>query len=291
LQLYGRTIPTIFLILVPSFIGICYYFYGYYYFVAFSTGNSVNLHSNYLAFLVLRSGQACYSIVIAYGLFPIISTEKHTKKRPYENIVVEFEFIKKIVFTVMPILILILIVDGIFTNLQLYRSDLISQYLPLYDLFFAIFASSVAVAIGAVLRIATQVARGAFRLYLAKGYCMIASRKEGDLDKMKYLFLSLDSYNKYLLRKIKFGVKNINKIYSLIICIDSKKKDEMINSICKCLAGDRLELATYLAAHYEVPQTEEFFSKGSFIQILKAAGAFLVAGIPIVISIIQLVKQ
>ena len=273
MQLSGRAIPPISLIFIPSFIGICYYFYGYY-LGTFSIGHPL------LLLLILGTAVACYAIVIAYGLSPLIfSTEKYSKKRSHENIVVEFEFIKKIVFTAMTILIILVIAD---------ESSLISYYLPLFDFFLAIFTSSLAVAIGAVLRIATQVTKKEFMLYLAKGYCMIASRKEDNLDKMKCLFLSLDSYNKYLLRNVKLGVKNINKIYSLIISTDSKKKDEMINSICKCLAGDSLELAKYLAALYEVPHTEEFFIKESFVQKLKTVGAFLVAAIPIVISIIQL---
>jgi hypothetical protein len=59
---------------------------------------------------------------------------------------------------------------------------------------------------------------------------------------IKYLFFSLDPYNKYLLRKIKFGIKNINKIYSdTIINSDPKKKDEIIKSIYEYLGGeDRL---------------------------------------------------
>jgi len=91
-----------------------------------------------------------------------------------------------------------------------------------------------AVVIGALLRLSTQVIKKEFRFYLAKGYCIVASKKgESDLDRMKYLLSSLDSYNKYLLRKIKFGIKNINKIYSdIIIHTDEKKKDEIISLIC-----------------------------------------------------------
>jgi hypothetical protein len=83
-------------------------------------------------------------------------------------------------------------------------------------------------------------------------------------------------------------IKNINKIYSLFVYTDSKKKDEIINSICECLNSDKLKLATYLAALYEIPRTEDFFIKQSSVEKLKGVGAFLAAAIPIVISIIQL---
>jgi hypothetical protein len=43
---------------------------------------------------------------------------------------------------------------------------------------------------GTIVRISTRLAKKEFRFYLAKGYCILASRSEGDLDKMKYLSLS-----------------------------------------------------------------------------------------------------
>ncbi len=266
----------ILLILVPSYIGICYYTYGYVIYSALSTGHQFNLHLNYLLFLVLKSAQGCYAIIIAYSLSPIISS---TKKKDYEKIVCEFEFIKKILFAAMPILIISLTYQFQVTSYP---------NLSVIALVEGIFASSLAVAIGTIVRIATQVAKKEFRFDLAKGYCILLLRSEEYFDKIKYLSLSLDSYNKYLLRKMNLGIKNINKIYSLLVYADSKKKDEIINSICECLSNDKLKLATYLAALYEVPYTEDFFIKQSLLQKLKEVGAFLAAAIPIFISIIQL---
>jgi hypothetical protein len=147
-----------------------------------------------------------------------------------------------------------------------------------------------AVVIGALVRVSSQIIKKEFRFYLAKGYCIIASKnEEGDLDKMKYLLSSLDSYNKYMLRKIKFGIKNI---YSdIMISSDAKNKDEIIKSIYQYLGEDRLKLATYLSTHYKVPETEQFLIKESFVQKLKTIGTFLVAAIPIVISMIQLEQK
>lgn len=281
MQLTRKTIPMIFLIFVPSYIGICYYIYGYMVYSALSTGHEFNLHSNYFLYPVLKSAQGCYVIIIAYGLSPIIRSTKYTKNTGYEKIVSEFEFIKKISFIAMPILIISL------TLILLFPQVISYNYLS-YALGVAIFASSAAVAIGTIVRISSRVAKKEFRFYLARGYCILASRSDGDLDKMQYISLSLDSYNKYLLRKMNLGVKNINKINSLLVYSDPKKKDEIINSICECFSSDKLKLATYLAALYEVPHTEDFFIKQAFIEKLKGIGAFLVAAIPIVISIVQL---
>jgi hypothetical protein len=219
-----------------------------------------------------------------------LTAEKYIKNKRYQDIANEFEFINKILFIGIPILIILTTTDQSFTYLKI-NGYLVSLYLPLYDFSFAILVSSIAVVIGALLRIASQIAKKEFRFYLANGYCIVASKKEGDLDKIKYLFLSLDSYNKYLLRKIKFGIKNINKIYSDIIHADTKKKNEITKSICECLGGDRLKLAIYLSAFYKVPDTEQLFIKESITQKLRTIGTFLVAAIPIVISIIQLISK
>jgi hypothetical protein len=291
MQLNGKTLRVIFLIVVPSLTAVFSYVYGYYYFGILSTGNYFYLSSNHIAFVTLASALACYIVVIIYGVYPLIFTaEKYIKKQGYQNVVTEFEFIKKILFIGIPIMIILTATDRLFTYLQI-NYYLISHYLLLYDFSFAILASSIAVVISALLRIATQVIKKRFRFYLAMGYSIVAANKKWDDDKIKYLFLSLDSYNKYLLRKINFGIKNINKIYSDIIYADAKKKDEIIKSVCESLGGDRLKLAIYLSTSYKVPDTEQFFIKESLVQKVRAFGAFLAAAVPIVISIIQLISK
>ncbi len=290
MQLNGKT-RVIFLILLPSFIAICSYVYGYYYFGSLSAGNYFYVSSNHIAFVTLVSALACYIVVIVYGVYPLIFTaEKYIKRQGYQNVVTEFEFIKKILFIGIPIMIILTATDRFFTYLQM-NDYLISHYLLLYDFSFAVLASSIAVVVSALLRVATQVTKRQFRFYLARGYSIVAANKELDDDKVKYLFLSLDSYNKYLLRKINFGIKNINKIYSDIIYADAKKKDEIIKSVCESLDGDRLNLAIYLSKSYKVPDTEQFFIKESLAQKVRAFGAFLAAAVPIVISIIQLISK
>jgi hypothetical protein len=294
-QTHGKTLPITFLIFIPSVIAVCSYLYGYYYFPAVSSLSDHNFISNQTAFITLVSALGCYVIVIIYGVYPIVFTAEKYKKS-YHNIASEFEFIKKVLFVSMPILIILTTVDQLFTYFQV-SNYLTNYYLPFYDFSFAILASSMAVVMGALLRVSTRIIKKEFRFYLAKGYCVVALKKEqkeeDDLDRIKYLFFALDSYNKYLLRKLKFGIKNINKIYSdIIINSDPKKKDEIIKSIYEYLGGeDRLKLATYLSTLYKIPDTEQFFVQESLVQKLRIIGAFLVAAIPIVISIIQLVSK
>lgn len=100
--------------------------------------------------------------------------------------------------------------------------------------------------------------------------------------------MALDSYNKFLIRKTKFGIKNIDKIFSDIMHTDVRKNDEMIKSINEHLSGQGMDLGIYLSKIYKVTDTEQFFIRESLLQKLKTVATFLAATIPIVISIIQL---
>lgn len=141
---------------------------------------------------------------------------------------------------------------------------------------------------GSLLRIAVYTAKREFRFYLARGYIRISSEKQSNFDRIKYLFLALDSYNKFLIRKTKFGIKNIDKIFSDIMHTDVRKNDEMIKSINEHLSGQGMDLGIYLSKIYKVTDTEQFFIRESLLQKLKTVATFLAATIPIVISIIQL---
>ena len=90
--------------------------------------------------------------------------------------------------------------------------------------------------------------------------------------------MSLDSYNKFLVRKTKFGIKSIDRIYSEIMHTDARKNDEMINSINEHLSGDRLDLATYLSKIYKTTETEPFFIREALVQKLKTVARFSCSG-------------
>jgi hypothetical protein len=59
-----------------------------------------------------------------------------------------------------------------------HNSLLPPHYLLLYDFSFAILASSMAVVIGAPIRVSTQIIKKEFRFYLARGYCIITSKND-----------------------------------------------------------------------------------------------------------------
>ena len=250
-----------------------------------------------------------------YGLHPaFVRTEKFFSKRGYENVVLEYEFIKKLLFIIIILLAIVLIIlysnlfyqnntltnntltNNTLTNNTLTNNTLTNNTLTIFDMLkekpslkssLIVFSSILAyIAIAAILRITTQNLKREFRFYFAKACCKIISGKNDEVEKMKYLFLLLSSYNKYLQRNLKIEINDIKKIYSIILSKETNQQIEIIRSICASLEGDRLKLARYLSSLQKIPDSE-FYIKESLFQQLKTVGAFLVAVITIIISIIQ----
>ena len=249
-----------------------------------------------------------------YGLHPaLVRTEKFFSKRGYENVVLEYEFIKKLLFVIIILLAIVLIIlySNLFyqnnfltnktsTNNTLTISDMLREKpslnpsLIVFDMLrekpslnpsLIVFSTILTyIAIASILRITTQNLKKEFRFYFAKACCKIILNKNDKVEKMNYLFLLLSSYNKYLQRNLKIEINDIKKIYSIILSKETNQQIEIIESICASLEGDKLKLARYLSSLQKIPDSE-FYIKVSLFEQLKPIGAFLAAVITIIISI------
>jgi hypothetical protein len=141
--------------------------------------------------------------------------------------------------------------------------------------------------IGTALRFLSFVFRIEFRLYLAKGYCEIISRKSDNLEQIKYLSLVLDSYNSYLRKNIKFEIKGIRRIKSKFIACVPNEKEKIIKSLCESLDSDKLGLARFIANTLAIPQ-EDLMVNEPLSQKLKVVGYVLATAVPIAIALAQL---
>jgi hypothetical protein len=231
------------------------------------------------------------------GYFALYSFEKYSQRKGYGNIVIEFEFIKKLTIVstsllVISIIFLFILPNYFEKNILDYLSEVVGYSGPVPLSFFFILASGpiMYVAITAFLRILTLIAKKDFRFYYAKGCCELISKSGDDVQTMKYLSLLFDSYNRYIRRHTKFQIKDINEIYSFIMYEDKEERQKIMNSICNSLEDNRLELPRLLATICKIPGND-LFVKESLIQRLKVIASLFAAAIPIFISIIEIMPK
>jgi hypothetical protein len=70
-----------------------------------------------------------------------------------------------------------------------------------------------------------------FRFYLARSCFTIAVTKEDTFKQMYYFSLGLQEYNKYLKRRLKYQIKDIDKILSKMSVLDNDTKTGVIRSL------------------------------------------------------------
>ena len=187
----------------------------------------------------------------------------------YERISIYFETSKKIFIGITCFLVLLIVMD---------RLNLMYGFLGNYtfqDKVFAVISVTFTFSTAGIgLGILSLVAKKHFRFYLARGYCLSATKKEDEFEKSRYLFSTLDSYNKFLRQHSQIEIKDIKRIYTSFLMADNDEKNQMIKSIYQSLEGDKLKLARYLLSVYKSPKTE-FFAGESLVQKLKIVGTVL----------------
>jgi hypothetical protein len=228
--------------------------------------------------------------LIIYSGRPLITPiEDHFQKKGYEGAVIEFKMLK-IIFLVFFSLLIITQVNR-FTyieNPHWNPPNNVRMLAYWTNIFFTL--TSLIVSITSGLRILAQMIKMEFRFYLSKGYCLIATRKDDEFEKANCLFSVLYSYNKYLRRRSKIEIKDIDRIYGIFLVADIKEKDQIIRSVCDSLDGDKLKLARYLSSVYKNPESE-IFAGESNVQKIRTVGTFLAVAIPIIISLISLIVK
>ena len=201
----------------------------------------------------------------------------------YDNLVIEFNLLKRFLFFIIPISIILYFTISYFISVSP-QTPIMSNFqgfntLPLLGLSSFSF-----------IRILILTTKEDFKFYYSKGCCIIISGKEDEFERMKYLLQLLRSYNKYLQQKIKIEINNIKKLYSIILYKGKEERNQIIESICESLENDKFSLAEYLTSIHTIPDSE-FYVKTSIFGGLKLIGAIVAGAIPIIISIITLIND
>jgi hypothetical protein len=189
------------------------------------------------------------------------------------NFLKEFEVLKNLILVGLPLLIVTLILS----LLNVERSFLS----PLFYLITVILSA-------VLLRLFSNLARKDYRFYYAKASFSIISTKVEESDKINCIILALNSYNKYLKRNIKLHIGNIKDIYSKIVIDPAVEKNKVIISMSKAFeSDDKFEPLRHMLNSLDTQNTERFLIEESIWDKTKEVGTFLVAVIPVLISIVE----
>jgi len=231
----------------------------------------------FLTYAAAFLGYVPYHVVASY--------RDYLRKNEVVEAVKEYQFSRKLFGVTAAIMIFLLILGGgrVFIYLYGQLSYLQAQILGFTTLFVLIISSLATIILA--IRFANHYARKDFSFYLAGAYYMVSFQEKNSIRKFKYLTLALDTYNNFLERNLKLKIKNIMRIYSIIMSASAEREIEIRESIRKALKKDELELARQLPKLLSLRDKEEFLIKESPI-LNQRFKEVLTVIIPAVISIV-----
>ena len=153
---------------------------------------------------------------------------------------------------------------------------------------FPLFSGLIIIVSGTLSKIIINVVKRDFRFYYARGCFSFLIKRKDHAEKMRYLVMGINSYNKYLKKNLKLQINNIDNLHSKIISNFIIHNSMFIDSLHKTFQTDNKLLPLRYIISFLNLETEQFLVKESLWEKIKDWGAFLVAVIPVAISIIQL---
>lgn len=245
-------------------------------------------------------------IIFLYPPYPApISIEKYFKVAGYERAVIEYEFVKKILYFAVPLFIILTVLPYIdplirqfssITLVQTYRESTFSVAQTV--LLFVVLAG--------IIKMVIAVLRKKFRLYFAKGCFEIAAKKKEDTDKMSYFIKGLEAYNAYLRRNLNVQIGDIKKIISKVLGLSHEKKFTVVDAISDHFLKDTSEIYAleplrwlqHYVVHGEIEvkdsdeSLEELLTQQPTIDKIKDMSSFFaVTAIPLAISLVDLYQR
>ena len=237
---------------------------------------------------------------LIFSLYPLRyrHVEKYFLKKGWKKAILEYQFIKKIV-CIEIIFCFIMFVLYIISSKEHYHlyfiwygshhnnsiNYLIFPYLLINhigrEFIYSIFLG--------ILWIACQTRKSEFYYYLSKGYINLSSASENNINKTKFLFKSINTYNKYIRTSLNLDIYKIKRIYSTLLVDNNIDTNEIIRSLSLSFNdNNKLILLKTISNDLKIKETSEFLTKENIINKLKDDGIFILVGlIPVIINILQ----
>lgn len=305
----GKTFATIVLIIFPTLVlasQIAFEEMRLYFIKGLEDGSLTiqYVNSNIYIYYVITYFQ--YTVfLITLVIFPPFpaphSTEKYFKIRGFEKAVIEYEFVRHILLVALVMLIIILAFTIILPFIYSYFPPPLKtilnpgilneraagqEILPLQIIYYLRFYLFIIV-LGAFLKLLFALAKPEFRLYFARGCFKIIRGKQNEADKMKYLIKGMNSYNKYIKRRVNLQMNELTKIYSKIGSTSPDERGKIIDSLSASFekGSDNLEPMRILLPFSKLTE-EEFLVEQRAREKIKDLYTLLLPVITITVTLI-----
>jgi hypothetical protein len=166
-------------------------------------------------------------VLFLFSIFPArYHTESFFRKRGSENAVLEYQYIRKIlfVFLIASVILIIIYYFIVYIVAEQLSNPIYGGVFdrtlgglgPLSHHMYFVQVALLVVSFFILLKLLLEHARKQFRFYYAKACFEIINKKKSETDKAEYLHLGLDWYNKFVKRVTKSEI-DVETIYSRIV--------------------------------------------------------------------------
>jgi len=313
---YGKTLTLLLLVAVPFSATILSIVLND--FVPFNI-STVELNPGTTTIYTFSYISLVSTITLVYAFYPLKFAI--IKKRGFVNILIEYEYIKKILYFETPILIVVMLfvsAQAFFDNTSAVYNFIENIQFPLEKgletygmnfysttgdgsiqetedfaaefLFHGLIINLGFSVTSGIIYIILITIRKDLRFYLAKTFLEIASKEKEEIKKMKYLINSIKFYDRYLRGSLNLQINNIKEIFSNIIIDSSIDKSEAIQSLFSAFENDndKLKPAKCLSEITHIHESQEFLIEELIGQRIKDLAIFFATIIPVAVGIIQL---
>lgn len=310
----GRIVTAISLLILPTVIVLSHYILVEF----FSPFLTIDVHGHYhssisylpslVEFLNYFQLIAFFIILMIYPPYPApYPVKQYFIKRGFSRAVKEYVLVKKILYIVIPLLLLFASF-GIIHDIELseqnrktikqnpspaylfYQLSLIIH--PHYDTFIYATYLLFLIVVAGIFKTVAALMRQDFRLYFTKGCFILMQDASNEAHAMRYFVMGLNSYNLYLRRLIRLQINDLKQAYSKIASASRDQKNETMSKFSfiflsdKAIEDNTLEPLRDISKLLDRP-TSQILTEQPLLNKLKDWGAAATVIVSLTISVIN----
>lgn len=207
-------------------------------------------------FYIIIPPVAFMIVLLVFSVIPAIyPTEYFFKNRSSANVVIEYQYIRRILYASLIVVIISIIAVNILNSYIDYILGLPGydyySYKILFDvstLLYGLVFLLPAAAFFILVKLMLEHSRKRFRFYYAKTCFEIINEKKREADKTEYLSLGLDWYKKFVKRVTKSEI-DVETIYSKIVSLSPLSNSILLDTIIESFhSGDEMKPMRHMLA-------------------------------------------